>query len=398
MKKRLLFIAPASFPVGDAEAIVNVKLLQALSRCGNFEIDLVSKKYKHVNYPSGTIESYGIILNSFNIVESDNRITFDTIWKSIVTFFRFGAIFKGCHWAYEALPVIEDLVRKNEYDYVITKNLASYLLGAYLKRKYGIKWVATWNDPKPDSKYPIPYGKGWNNKNVFDTFEIGVMKKADIHIFPSLRLANYMNQYLALQSNKIVILPHVTKDNDAHIRDKHDKLRLIHSGNLAYPRDPSSFLKGLSLFVTNNPSAKIEFNILGRVDDNVKGEIKTLQLNDYVNIISPVEYNRSLELLKDYGIAVIIEANCEEGIFLPTKVSDFMQSNIPIMAISPEKGTLNDLYVNGSIPYFAEVTDFEKIEESLRLVYQDYICDRIKMNVIPQEYKEAYICEQYMRF
>lgn len=42
--KRILFIAPASFPVTGAENIVNIKLLQALSKSGDFEIDLVSKR------------------------------------------------------------------------------------------------------------------------------------------------------------------------------------------------------------------------------------------------------------------------------------------------------------------------------------------------------------------
>lgn len=47
--KRILFIAPASFPVTGAENIVNIKLLQALSKSGDFEIDLVSKNNTALN-------------------------------------------------------------------------------------------------------------------------------------------------------------------------------------------------------------------------------------------------------------------------------------------------------------------------------------------------------------
>ena len=43
---------------------------------------------------------------------------------------------------------------------MITKNYPSELLGYYLKKKYNIKWVATWNDPFPHEKYPHPYGNG----------------------------------------------------------------------------------------------------------------------------------------------------------------------------------------------------------------------------------------------
>ena len=44
--KKILMIAPASYPVNGAEAIVNIKLLKALSDSGKFEIDLISKKNK----------------------------------------------------------------------------------------------------------------------------------------------------------------------------------------------------------------------------------------------------------------------------------------------------------------------------------------------------------------
>lgn len=41
--KRILFIAPESFPVNGAEAIVNIKQLEILSNAGCV-IDVVSKK------------------------------------------------------------------------------------------------------------------------------------------------------------------------------------------------------------------------------------------------------------------------------------------------------------------------------------------------------------------
>ena len=43
MGKRILFIAPASFPANSAEAIVNLKQLKLL--CDNgYKIDVISKK------------------------------------------------------------------------------------------------------------------------------------------------------------------------------------------------------------------------------------------------------------------------------------------------------------------------------------------------------------------
>ena len=54
--KRVLFIAPKSYPVTGAEEIVNIKLLMTMSESGQFQIDLISKKEKDRDYPSRKIE------------------------------------------------------------------------------------------------------------------------------------------------------------------------------------------------------------------------------------------------------------------------------------------------------------------------------------------------------
>ena len=79
MKKKILVIAPQSYPVTGAEAIVNTKMLQAMARSGAFEVDLVSKKDKWQNYESEALEELGLGLNSLNIIEVDNQINFRVI-------------------------------------------------------------------------------------------------------------------------------------------------------------------------------------------------------------------------------------------------------------------------------------------------------------------------------
>ena len=61
--KRILFIAPCSYPVVIAECIVNMKLLQALSNSGEFEIDLVSRDHPHKLYKVEPLESFNVKLD-----------------------------------------------------------------------------------------------------------------------------------------------------------------------------------------------------------------------------------------------------------------------------------------------------------------------------------------------
>ena len=258
---------------------------------------------------------------------------------------------------------------------MLTKNAPSFLLGYYAKKCYGQKWVATWNDPYPEIKYPEPYGRGYDAKeNWYEKRIISIMNKwVDIHIFPSERLKNHMQHYLRVDEKKTCIIPHVVLPqyvSSQKVSD--DKLRLIHSGNLKSPRNPEAFLNALKIFVNSHINPDIEFTILGVCDEYLSDKISELGLGEYVKFIPPVSYSESLNLLKDYHVAVIIEADCKEGIFLPTKVSDFMQCKKQIFAVSPEVGVLNDLYKKGSVSYFAACNDVESICSTIEKIYSGY--------------------------
>lgn len=399
--KKILFIAPGSYPIGGAESIVNIKLLKALSHSGQFEIDLVSKRNKSVNYPSPPLETLGIKLNSISIVEVDNKFSFRTLFQHLMCLFYFGVVFKGSHWSVAALPVVKRLVCNNHYDYIITKNSPSLLLGYYLKRRYGIKWVATWNDPYPHFLYPKIYTDFLHAKEDWASRkQLSIMNKyVDVHICPSETLKEHMLNYIHVDSNKFVVIPHVINDvNIFHINDANNKnvLRFIHSGDLCYPRNPRLFLKALHSYLVDNPSAKVEFDILGVCDSELKSYISSLKLEDVCHFHTPVPYDESLVLVSEYDVAVIIEAECPIGVFLPTKVSDFMQVGIPIFAVSPSKGVLNDLYNQKHIPYFAYNKSVEDIKKEISKIYNDFLSNSISHNQIPDSYTERSVVSQYL--
>ena len=127
MAKKILLIAPSSFPVNGAEAIVNIKLLKVLSEAG-YEIDLVSKRRKKGNYPSDNLSSYGVKLKSLNIVEVDNSITLASIFGTLMCLISFGIFYPGCHWAYFAKKIVKKLCKENKYEYILTKDTPSFII------------------------------------------------------------------------------------------------------------------------------------------------------------------------------------------------------------------------------------------------------------------------------
>jgi hypothetical protein len=71
-------------------------------------------------------------------------------------------------------------------------------------------------------------------------------------------------------------------------------------------------------------------------------------------------------------VVPIIEAPCQEGIFLPTKVGDYIGCGKYIFTVSPKEGVLSDLYKEGYIQYFSPVTDVAHIKETLQGIYNNF--------------------------
>lgn len=399
---RILMIAPACYPVNGAEAIVNMKLLQAFAKVDDVTVDLISRNNSYT-YPSDEIEKYGVKINELHLIEYVPHMNIPTFWRLILSQLYFRISYFDCVWAVEVLRVVRKMVKRNDYDFVLTKNAPSFLLGAYLKRK-GLKWVASWNDPFPGSFYPYPYGHGKESKGTrLERHMIKQMQLADFHVFPTYLLQEHMRSYLQVPQAKCKVIPHVVLSdkeqiNHRPLEKKHDVLRIIHSGNLYGQRNPSSFFHAIENVLESNPNAKISVTILGKIDDRFLPELDSLpRVKQCLSYLPPVEYQQSLSLLDNYDLACVIEAPCKKGeaVFLPTKVTDFMQKGIPIMAISPQDGVLHDLYKNGNIGYYGDVTNVNSIELSLRSAYEDFVGDGVKENVIDDSFYAANVVESY---
>lgn len=98
-----------------------------------------------------------------------------------------------------------------------------------------------------------------------------------------------------------------------------------------------------------------------------------------------MNYLDNLIFIEQADITLLIEAPSQNSIFLPTKVGDYMQASKEIFAISPLVGTLNDLYREGFIEYFADCTDSLAISKELSKIYSNrdlYIKENRRRDII----------------
>ncbi|MBR5706064.1 MAG: glycosyltransferase family 4 protein [Bacteroidaceae bacterium] len=392
---RILFLAPASIPVYEAEAIVNVKLLKLLVSKG-YRIDVISKKAKWKRYPLMLEDELQKELSSVTIIEVDNKINFSTLWLHLRGWLRFGVFFKGIHWAFLASRKAESLIRSNDYGCVMTKNTPSEVVGRWIKRRYGIPWIATWNDPYPLERYPEPYGEGPDAKlSLLKRPLLGQMKEADAHVYPSARLRDYMQGYMQCPPEKTFVVPHIVEHAADAERVRDGGLKICYVGSLIDSRKPWTLLDAVSLFRQKHGETAFSIDFVGDVPSNMKDVIEEKGLSGTVKVLPPVSYTESMKLLGGYDVSLIIEAPCKEGIFLPSKVSDAMAMGLTVFAVSPAKGVLRDLYESGYVQYFSDVTDVASIVDAFEKLVSDYNSGKMSDSSIPVDYEPKTIGDQY---
>lgn len=396
--RRILIIAPSSFPVQHAEAIVNIKLIKALADSGKFVIDVISQNNPdYINYSSDGLDEYQLNIRSIKVFEKkDDLVIIDKLNSLLKTLFTTTHFWRMSVWALNAYKYGMTLCSEEKYDYILTKDQDSFLVGALLKEKFNIPLVATWNDPYPEGYYPYPYTPKLSTLKKFENkiLEKIIRNYVDVNVFPNRRLRDYMLGKIKLKMDRTLIIPHVINAvNEKKYDINRKSLSLVCAGNNRYPRDPRNLIKAVKILNNENPEISIKLTFIGPLDEDIRDLIRQEKLEDIIFIENSVSYNKSLELIKNFDVAIVLEANCNEGIFLPTKVGDYMQLGVKLMALSPTVGVLNDLYNDRYIDFFCEVNSIDSIKMGILKAWNERNMKR--STEVPIDFLEGSVVDKY---
>lgn len=387
---KILLIAPHCYPIMGPESNVNAKFVKMLTD-GGYIVDLITVDFKEKTYPVSDSEIFFSGVNAKVIVASTPQSSrFRKILHSLKASLYIGN-FAGLSYLEDNITrVIDKLCKRNKYDYVITK-AGGGNAAIYCAKRYKTKLIYTFNDPYPWERYPIPYGFGpsvpipWHIKQRLKN----IAKISYKILFPSTRIMNYVLNYLPNEAhNKGIVFPHTVTScliNNDEGNKLNAEIRILHSGSTGKWRDPQVLFEGLCLFLERHENVVLKLQFIGVEQKplpgrSIKDYILRYHLDKYVEVLPSVSYKESLVYISESDICLILEANCEEGIFMPTKVSDYQQCGKPIWAVSPAVGVLHDLYMSNDIEYFSEVTSAISVRGTLEKIYDDYSNSKGKLN------------------
>jgi hypothetical protein len=349
---RILLFAPAFAPFANPEAIVNSKLALAFLEAG-WEVEVVTRDLaaeSAYNYGSGWVEPWLPLRERAHTVRYPAAGGLGKAADTLRGALAVGAFVPGCRWAAHAVALARTLARGRGFDAVISRSgpEAAHLAALAFVRGEGMPWVANWNDPSAE-KMPPPCGQGQEGRRRprEDRFRARVAAAASWHTFPAERLRAYMTRYLGPRAAaRSSVVPHVAlPGGGAAGRRDPGRFVLCHAGSFAHGRDAGPLLRGFARFLREE-GARDEARLLlvGGAPGALAGQIGAAGLEGVVEERGPLGYLETLTVVAASDVAVLVEAPCAEGIFLPSKVVDYAAAGRPILALSPAAGTMADLF------------------------------------------------------
>mgnify|MGYP001476729092 FL=1 len=233
---------------------------------------------------------------------------------------------------------------------------SSHQAALFIKKAHPeIPWCAYFSDPWPPHRLPAPYQNSsgalsrWRSDSLMDSF----LELAESHIFTSTYMRDYLIKDHRLKLiEKSFVAPHISPYWETPIQHiKKDTLTFRHAGILNKNRNPNILFDGIRKFLEKNKDAtnSIRFEFMGRNYAGIDSKpIKPPHdLKDIVFFFDQNDLSETWHWIAQADILLLLEFHFSKGIFFYAKLSDYLHTARPILALSPKEGVVADLFKKG---------------------------------------------------
>ena len=179
------------------------------------------------------------------------------------------------------------------------------------------------------------------------------MKKALITGFTGM-VGSHLADYLLKNTNSkffdnSFIAPHLSSYWESPITYiKKDVLTFRHAGILNKYRSPNILFKGIRKFLEKDKDAAnvIKFEFMGRnyAGPNSEAIKPPHDLKQIIHFYDQKDLNNTWKWMAEADILLLLEFHFSKGIFFYAKLADYLHTYRPILALSPQKGVVADLF------------------------------------------------------
>ena len=397
---KALLIATGYLPYTFSENLCNAKLVYALQQRG-WEVDVISRVDEGNTYSSEWQEPWLCLKpHVYEVTYPVGNKIARTLDLIRCTLQMGGYPLSGIRWARRAFQKAVALHKEKHYDVILTRspNDVPHIVGYKLKKRFGVRWIANWNDPSA-TIWPEPYTHHFtvSKSKMLERYAIQCLKAADINTFPSQSLLDHFIEHFPfLRNQHTEVIPHIALWEslfEPAKREKKEKLYLCHSGNLSPERNPELLFRAMREMIDEG-HLLIRLDIMGHINDYTQQLIDKYALSDYVGCAGSYPYMEAMQRLLEYDALVLLEARMKHGIFFASKFTDYAQSTRPILAVSPKDGFAHDMITKYGGGICIDNEDYQDIKRGLSELYKAWESDSLEASYNTQKLYEEFSAQK----
>lgn len=317
---------------GTAEGLVSARLAGALARRGH-EVTLLTRPQSRA--PQG-VESHLLEPEPLRAVDLDR-------WGRLgaLPHLLRGRTVEEKGWA---RAVARKAAELGPFDVLHSRlnPAASHFAALEVLKSTELPWCAYFSDPWPHHLYPEPYrfNVGSLSRRRLELSLDGMLRRADSLVFPCDRLRDWLlSGRREKHRDKAFVAPHLG-ERGAPSPVSNGRLHIRHAGFLMKERRIEPLLAALErLRPEVREDLRIEF--AGRYAE-APGAPSCI-----VSFAPSMPPGEVRAWMAGADVALLVEAALAEGIFFPSKLSDYLAGGRPILALSPRRGVAADLLASG---------------------------------------------------
>jgi hypothetical protein len=346
---RVLAISPYFPPIANSEAFCGAKFVQGLIDAGIEARVIYHPTTKGGLDTSTSWESLDEI--SVPVANPPRRGFHSQAWLAL----RYQTT-SWVGWTRAVVSKAKALHHERPFDLIISRSMPWYahVTGFWVSRSLRLPWIANVNDPWDFTPFVAmkSHLREWKTDLNVRLWWQRVVSCADGITFPCQRLQNHCLSKSRRRAGTFVI-PHI--GSCSQVVENGGEFLIVHAGKLGLDevtgRSARPLVAGVAGLFKKRPTARS----LARLIFVGSEQPDTMQLAGELGIlenlvsVGVVSYEESLRHIARASVCVLVEADFREGIFLPSKLCDYIVARKPILALSPELGTVNDLASEGGI-------------------------------------------------
>jgi hypothetical protein len=247
-------------------------------------------------------------------------------------------------WLPRAWPVCVRAIRTHKPAAVLTSGPphAIHVLGLFVKRRFGLPWVADFRDPWVAGT-PAARARGPKTR-IAQALESAVMRRSDIILGNAPNASELIRSSYPSAAAKVCTITNGYDDERFIAGDPAGTgaIDIVHPGQIYAGRDPRPFLNALSAVAStrtrrDRPVRAIFVGDLnhGSRSARLVDEIATRGLEELAEVRKHVPYETSLQLMRGAGILLLLDSPGRK-IGVPAKLYEFIGASRPILALCEE--------------------------------------------------------------